>query len=470
MPEDTDKPVDRGIKTKKDLQHAFVQGNNKLLIIGVDEYEHCPPLYNAVKDARDLLALLQEEYLFSASPEHTITLFNEAATQAAIYQALEELDRSTTSNDNLLIYFSGHGEFKESIDEGFWIPVDGRLDNHGTFLPFSIFSKYLRAIPTRHTVVIADSCYAGSMFTERKLSPKEQALRRLYGIPSRWLLTAGRNEVVSDGKPGDNSPFADSLLWHLRNHEDGLMSVRDLCQRVITDVSNNARQVPRGEPIFNVGHRGGEFVFIRRGYESFFSDVDSPTPREEHEPRREVRERAIKPEARPEPPKPKEKDSFASVASLKEGLQRHLAASELERVFDLFDKVLRPDGSLADDLILARGQFSALQRDQASGIITSQQAQLRTNQIRHALLYYSGKIEEDDLKPGAIKTPAGGDGGEEKVGFDSLKKEAEVLRKKIEFFKEEMDGLHDLNQRFNLKLQIEEAEGRLKDIEAKLGL
>jgi hypothetical protein len=45
------------------------RGETHLLVIAIDEYAHCPRLSNCVKDARDLIQLLQERY--ELAPERT---------------------------------------------------------------------------------------------------------------------------------------------------------------------------------------------------------------------------------------------------------------------------------------------------------------------------------------------------------------------------------------------------------------
>ena len=79
-------------------------------------------------------------------------------------------------------------------------------------------------------------------------------------IRDRWGLTAGRNEIATDGQPGGNSPFAESILYELRN-ANGPVGVAELCYKVLEIVAANADQTPRGEPLKIDGHRGGQFVF-----------------------------------------------------------------------------------------------------------------------------------------------------------------------------------------------------------------
>lgn len=237
-------------------------GVTHLLIIGIDKYEECPRLYNAVKDAKAFRDVLIQHYQFKE--EHTISLFDEEATQIRIFQTLSSLVHKVKPEDNLLIYFSGHGEYEENIKEGYWIPVEGQLSHPGTYISNSRIIKYLQAIKSHHTFLIVDSCFAGSLFVERKILMSE----RLESQPSRWLLTSGQNEVVSDGRPGDHSPFAASILSYLKHNQASSIPVTSLISNVIETTIFNAYQTPRGEPIRNVGHEGGQFFFHRnQGFE-----------------------------------------------------------------------------------------------------------------------------------------------------------------------------------------------------------
>ena len=448
-------------------------GHHYLLVIGIDAYQHCPRLYNAVRDARDMLKVLTDQYQFDDA--HIITLFNEEATQANIFRRLEELSHRITEQDNLVVYFSGHGEYNKTIDEGFWIPVDGRLDNHGSFVAFSIFSRYLKAIRSFHTFVIADSCYAGSMFTDRDVRARTMALERRERIPSRWLFTAGRNEVVSDGKPGDNSPFADSLLWHLKNYDQGLLSVRELIQRVVDDVSANVPQIPRGEPIHGVGHRGGEFILRKKGFELTDKDLEQREPLEPAPPRGGDE----RPPSGPAEPVTQtvaaDPDHFKSVGAVQASLKGHLMANELERVFKLFDRVLTGDSSVRNDLILQQAQYNGLIRDQNRGLIGYERVQQTTARIRNALIYYVDNLDSEDIKAEVLRPASGSGKGAASPATLSdgerrgLEKQERLLLRKIDFFEQEMIKLADANQKFSLQLQIEEAQERLEAVREQLG-
>jgi len=260
MPQkDTNKAVIS--RTDSERKHNRVKGINHLFVIAIDDYEYCPKLYNCLKDAKALIKILTEQYEFEQA--HIQTLFNQEATEGNIFKAFRTLITKVTPEDNVIIYFSGHGEYDEVFDEGYWIPINAKLGAHEDFVPNSKIKNILEAIKSKHIFLIADSCFSGSLFTQFKSTAVAE---RLENAPSRWGLTAGRNEVVSDGQVGDHSPFADSLLYHLKNNKAPL-GVATLCNRVIENVVAAAEQTPRGEPLKVKGHRGGQFFFHPRGFQ-----------------------------------------------------------------------------------------------------------------------------------------------------------------------------------------------------------
>ncbi len=247
-----------GSFVKKMESEALSKGKNYLLAIAIDEYVNCPKLFNAVNDAKELIAVLSEKYHFEAS--NTITLFNQDATEEKIDKAFLQLTDAVTPDDNLVIFFSGHGEFDNRRNRGYWVPVDAKQGAYHNYISNTEIRDNLDAIDSKHTFLIADSCFSGSLFATYKSTA---AVVRLEKDPSRWGLTAGRTELVLDGKPGSNSPFADSLIYQLRNATKPL-GVSELCNKIIEAVISNADQTPRGEPLKVKGHQGGQFVFHPR--------------------------------------------------------------------------------------------------------------------------------------------------------------------------------------------------------------
>lgn len=259
----------------KASNHPISHGKQYIFAIGIDKYQHCNTLHNAVKDAKDMVTELTTHYQFE--PTDVTTLYNADATRSNIYKTLDKLVSVVMPSDTLLIYFSGHGQYIDSLDEGYWIPVEGLNGDTSTFVSNSDIAKKIKAIPALHIVVISDSCFSGALFrAERNLSV---GLYRQEAIASRWLFTSGRNTVVGDGKAGRNSPFAEGLLYHLENNHQAIFPITRLSSLTIEAVGYNSEQLPRCEPMHGVNHKGGEFMFRLKGTEATLFEVKE-TPKE----------------------------------------------------------------------------------------------------------------------------------------------------------------------------------------------
>ena len=244
---------------------------NHLFVISINDYKFCPPLYNAVKDADDITRILTNLYDFD--PKNVVRLSNAQATESNILAQLDSYIKKLSVKDSLIIYYSGHGTYKSTIDEGYWVPVDvdfrresGDIDS-SRCLANSMILKYLNAIKSLHTVVIADACFSGSLATQKLVSTGAD---RLETIPSRCILTAGRNEPVLDGKPGDNSPFASALASYLEKNVRNEISFTELGKSVQKAVANNSTQIPICARLQNAGDQNGEFVFHKKQDENTF--------------------------------------------------------------------------------------------------------------------------------------------------------------------------------------------------------
>ena len=255
--------MERGIDISDSQQDYDPRnGNNYLLAIGIDKYQHWTPLDNAVKDARDLIQVLARQYQFDE--EHITTLFDERATEANIYDAIRELKRKITPRDNLLVYYSGHGHYDEDFDEGHWIPVDARTDTEDRFISNSNIIKRINAIDAQHILLIIDSCFSGSLVVKKRNTSIDEHFR------SRRIISSGRLETVSDGTPGQNSPFAGGLITYLKRNTKRAVNTTALVQYIKEFVAGKARQSPVDGRIQNSADEGGEFIFHLKVSEADF--------------------------------------------------------------------------------------------------------------------------------------------------------------------------------------------------------
>jgi hypothetical protein len=229
-----------------------------LFVVGTNDYQQWPKLNNAVRDAGDITNTLLKSYNFDFG--NLTMLKNEQATRSNVYNALRALIEQVTPQDNLLIYFSGHGYFDPILSEGYWIPVDAKVNSLGDYLSNSDLLKIIGNINSQHTFLIADACFSGSLFGETKRGYADNVEK----FRSRWGLASGRLEVVSDGEQGKNSPFATAILEYLNNNTKDKVAISELVQTVKTRVAEVSQQTPLGNPLKMSGDEGGELVLYRK--------------------------------------------------------------------------------------------------------------------------------------------------------------------------------------------------------------
>ncbi|MEZ4776762.1 MAG: SUMF1/EgtB/PvdO family nonheme iron enzyme [Bacteroidia bacterium] len=236
-----------------------IRGKNYLLVIGIDQYRHCHSLENAKRDAQAVTKVLISRYQFEES--HLYELYDGDASREKIIDTLDELSEKITSQDNLLIYYAGHGYFRENLKLGYWVPADARDRRYADFINHSTIRDYIKAIPAHHTLLIVDSCFSGALLSERNLNQNLPYPDRVDQFPSRWCLAAGMIEKVSDGYIGDHSPFAKSLITYLEKNNEPRLHIRSLIDHVTLATANNADQTPIGGVILKTGDQNGQFIF-----------------------------------------------------------------------------------------------------------------------------------------------------------------------------------------------------------------
>ncbi|MCP5366114.1 MAG: caspase family protein [Hyphomicrobiales bacterium] len=235
-------------------------GGFHALVIGNNAYRHLPPLKTAVGDAQAVARVLGREYGFTVH-----LLLN--ATRRDILEKFAELRKTLTEGDNLLIYYAGHGILDEDAQRGYWLPVDADEDIKVNWVSNVDITDSLRAMDAWHVLVVADSCYSGTLVragtrTIRGGGDRAQLIKRLATKKSRTVLTSGGLEPVADAGGERHSVFAKAFLDTLREN-GGVLEGQEIFLRLRQKVVVNADQTPEYSDVRKAGHDGGDFVFVR---------------------------------------------------------------------------------------------------------------------------------------------------------------------------------------------------------------
>lgn len=243
--------------------HAVVIGNNT----------YSNPAYatlqSAANDANAVASLLRSRYGYQTS-----VVLN--GSRLEILTALNEMREKLKPEDNLLIYYAGHGEI-DGNGQGYWVPTDGAPNASKTWISNAAVSDILNTIAAKHVLVVADSCYSGTMTRaaaprfDASMPPEKWAqwVKAMNDGRSRTALTSGGVMPVPDTGSGKHSYFARAFMNVLQDNNKLLEA-----QRLFTEVSSSLAlgamnspvpQNPEYAPIRFAGHESGEFFFLPKG-------------------------------------------------------------------------------------------------------------------------------------------------------------------------------------------------------------
>jgi uncharacterized caspase-like protein len=243
--------------TRQTLSLNF--GSYHALVIGNNDYSGMPTLRTAVADAEAIAETLGTRYGFTVD-----LLLN--ATRHDIIGAMSALRASLTFEDNLLIYYAGHGVIDPVTERGYWLPVDADENNPANWVSNDDITNMLKAFPARHVLVVADSCYSGALTRQvaarlETWQDRKAWLERLLEKRSRTVLSSGGLEPVADSGGSGHSVFASALLSVLRENTE-IVEAQGLFDPVRQRVVLNANQTPQYSDVRLAGHEGGDFVFV----------------------------------------------------------------------------------------------------------------------------------------------------------------------------------------------------------------
>jgi len=262
----------RGLNFKAppgNLAHKLHQGNYRAVIIGNDQYQDKEGVWHtlktATKDAEAVAEILSKHYSFE-----DVTLLKDVNRREILLE-MKKLSKRVEPNDNILVYYAGHGYLDEETNRGYWIPVDAQGEDTTTFIRNSTIRDEINIIAekTKHTLLISDSCFSGSLLRGGNRAPKLREKTPPYYIKvsnkkSVQILAAGGVEYVDDNyKNSGHSPFTYFLLNELKNNVEALLTMSELSSNVIRAVANNVDQTPEAGILQGAGDELGEFIFAR---------------------------------------------------------------------------------------------------------------------------------------------------------------------------------------------------------------
>ncbi len=186
------------------------------------------------------------------------------ATKEEMVQTLMKLGKEVGEDDRVVVYYAGHGYALESTGKGYWLPADADVDSAAKWVSTDDIAHLLQRMPSKHIMLVADSCYSGAFTREQGVISTElaQSPQEIIGRRSVMAMSSGGDEPVADGDV--NSPFAKILSERLQSIVD-VEEGFDLFNQVKTAVVEAVPQTPHYGVVKTAGYDdGGDYLFFRK--------------------------------------------------------------------------------------------------------------------------------------------------------------------------------------------------------------
>jgi hypothetical protein len=189
------------------------------LLFATDQYDNWTDLVNPVNDAHSIARVLKEKYGFETE------IVENANLDDVFIKLAEYKQRKFKPQDQLLIFFAGHGYFDDNFGEGFVVARNSLQNDKAktTYISHNRLRGVIGNIPSEHIFLAMDVCFGGTFDpviasargSESIETTDAEFLVRKLSQRTRKYLTSGGKEYVSDGVPGKNSPFTLKILQAL---------------------------------------------------------------------------------------------------------------------------------------------------------------------------------------------------------------------------------------------------------------
>jgi hypothetical protein len=236
------------------------------LLFATDEYDHWDDLQNPVNDVTTIATDLEAMYGFE------IEVVKNPSKREVLQKLREYTKKSYLPNDQLFIMFAGHGYFDQLFNQGYLVCKDSKITDEErlSYISHNNLRGIIDNIPSKHIFLAMDACFGGTFDPFIRTSAhrggdglydelgNEEYINRKLKFRTRKFLTSGGKEYVSDGRPGQHSPFTRKLLEAIRSYggPDNVLTLAEI-KAYVEKIDPEPRF---GE--FGTDQPGSDFIFV----------------------------------------------------------------------------------------------------------------------------------------------------------------------------------------------------------------
>ena len=233
-----------------------IDNNTIAVVFGIENYRNAPSVSYAVNDA-DIF----REYLikrFGLKRENIYLRLDEQATKGEFYKVFSPngwINRHSSSNVNVIVYFAGHGAPDVKSKEAYLIPFDGD-PNYATSTGYLIKDIYenLGKLNVNSVTIILDACFSGASRDNQPLladsRPFDLSVKNNI-VPENTIVfsASSGNEISSAYKQKKHGIFTYFFLKGLNGNadknQDRTITMQEMYNYLSENVSIQARRMGR---------------------------------------------------------------------------------------------------------------------------------------------------------------------------------------------------------------------------------
>ncbi len=267
-------------KGVKELQAAKsnLPTSTYAVVVGISDYQDpgIPDLKYADKDAEAFANFLRSPAGGNLDNEHLIVLTNENATAGRVAEALDGLLEKTKEGEQVIIYFSGHGdvERKTVSQPGFLLCWDSpsRVYMGGGTYSLAYLQEVVTTLSTQNkakVIVVTDACHAGKLSGSQIGGAQLTAanLARQFANEVK-ILSCQPGELSLEGEQwgGGRGCFSYHLVEGLYGladrNSDGYVSAGELDRYIEDQVSSEA--APQSQVPMLIGNKTDQLSKVNK--------------------------------------------------------------------------------------------------------------------------------------------------------------------------------------------------------------
>jgi hypothetical protein len=143
------------------------------IFFATDKYDNWGDLVNPVFDSHTIADELRENFGFE------VEVIENPTPEIVFEKILEYSQKTYKPQDQLMVFFAGHGHFDEAFGEGYIVATNSLSNDPSrtSYISHNRLRSVINNIPTQHTLLVMDACFGGYFRSTYCLCPGFDHLR-----------------------------------------------------------------------------------------------------------------------------------------------------------------------------------------------------------------------------------------------------------------------------------------------------